>query len=109
MDEVLAEITRQVDSGMHKAVEAAAKIEAEQAVRSHPYTDRIGTLTASIEAQRASGSFMHRNLYCEVTASAPYAGYVAAKPQFEYLESAFTAAQSSIESAMAQALQSELR
>lgn len=67
---------REIASALEEVVEEQASRIATEARASHPYTDRTGNLTASIEALPAQGSARGGDLRAAVVAGEEYASYV---------------------------------
>lgn len=84
------------------AVDRAAEVVAFDARAEHPYTDRTGQLTESIEALPAHATVMGAE--GGVIASMPYASYVEARG-FEFLSPAFQRSHDRIEHEMYDALE----
>lgn len=84
----LREIERAIAGALEETVEAHAERVATEARANHPYTDRTGALTASIEALPASGNALDGQLRGFVVAGAEHAEYVESNPSFAFLEPA---------------------
>jgi len=67
---------REVGEALGEVAEEHAARVAAEARASHPYTDRTGNLTASIEALPAQGSVRGGDLTASVVAGEDYASYV---------------------------------
>ena len=88
---------REIAEELERVAEGHARRVAAEAQASHPYTDRTGDLTASIEALPAQGDALDGTLSASVVAGMDYAGYVEAagfaflEPAAERTESALVA------------------
>mgnify|MGYP000861797170 CR=1 FL=1 len=75
LDEALATMEARIEAALPEAMRTAAETVAAEARAEHPYTDRSGTLTASITAGGVHTEGEH--VVAEVVAEADYASYVA--------------------------------
>lgn len=75
---------REIGEALEEVVEDHAARVAAEARADHPYTDRTGNLTASIEALPAQGSVRGGDLRATVVAGEEYASYVDSG-RFRYL------------------------
>lgn len=108
LEQAIKSVLDKIGEGADQGAIAAAKVVADQAKSSHPYTDRSGDLTSSITPpDYTSGSLASGNLECAVVAMEPYAGFVEAKG-FKFLEPAFEASIPQVEQAFATAVEQAL-
>lgn len=101
LDELLSTLEVVVGDELAAALTRGAEAVAFTAKADHPYTDRTGNLTASIEALPAVGSLRDGTLAASVVAGMGYASFVeqgtAHSAPYPYLEPALDANEGRIE------------
>ena len=88
LDEAFDALTRALEPGVREGLERIAEAVAVAAATEHPYTDRTGNLTASIEATPATGTLADGTLTATVVAGEEYASYVDERPEYAFLKPA---------------------
>lgn len=95
LDAFVAELSAALDDELPTAMDNTAEAVAATARAEHPYTDRTGDLTASIQALPAQGSAMGGTLHGLVMAGTEYASFVekgtSRSAPYPYLEPAAAA------------------
>lgn len=93
-----------LDSELLSALARVGERIAAEAKQTHPFQNRTRTLERSIAGVEPTGHFLAGTLVGGVEATAPYAEYVNARPEFEFLNLAFGLVRAEVDNDIQEAL-----